>query len=373
MAEDEVQRRTPRWRTRLMALFFGLIVAFIAGEVTLRLTQPLVDLDVMTGRNAGPNPLSRWAQEDAFSAYRAIPDAEGRSGKTVNSEGFMSTPELSPEKEAGVLRIAFLGGSSTAGTGFNLSDRGTWPWRVADLLRKDFPDRRIEHLNGALGGYTSFESYGRLWSRIRFFRPDVVVVNHAWNDMYYFGRADKMHRFRVHDDGGWNLSRNVVWAEFPPHWIDPWIGWSCLLTHVRRWVTPKRGEVSAEHEQLAGDYDERAIDVYRTNLRLMRDAQAALGFRLFCVKQPTLIVRDLPEKLRAKCGYAMHGFDHDAHVRAFAEIYRVIDEEMPPDRIIDLTPLSGRPDIFFDHVHPTGKGAGEIATLVARRLASAIR
>ena len=158
----------------------------------------------MTGRAPGPNPMSRWAQVDAFCAYRARPDDTGRYGKTVNRDGFISTPELAVAKEPGVLRVAFLGGSSTAGTGHRLTDEQTWPWRTAELLREKFPERRIEFLNGALGGYTTFESYGRLWSRIRFYSPDVVLVNHAWNEMYYFDHED-LTRWRTLPDGSWSF------------------------------------------------------------------------------------------------------------------------------------------------------------------------
>jgi hypothetical protein len=56
---------------------------------------------------------------------------------------------------------------------------------------------------------------------------------------------------------------------------------------------------------------------------------------------------------------------HDAHVRAFQAISRVIDEEFPWGRIIDVTPLSGAPENFYDHVHPTPLGAQRTATIMA--------
>ena len=370
MSEGEAQSR--RWDgagRKALALLLGLIVAFGCAEVVLRLTQPLVDLDVMTGRAPGPNPMSRWAQVDAFCGYRARPDDTGRYGKTVNRDGFISTPELAVTKEPGVLRVAFLGGSSTAGTGHRLTDEQTWPWRTADLLREKFPERRIEFLNGALGGFTTFESYGRLWSRIRFYSPDVVLVNHAWNEMYYFSRADDIHRHRVLRDGGWNFDSPDVRMEFAPSSLDPFLGWSCLLTHIRRWTATKHGEIGGGARALAADFDPRGPEVFRENLRFLLAFEDVLGPKVFVAKQPTLIVPGLAKELRDRCGYGLHGFDHDAHVRAFDAIYRVIDEEVPAERIVDLTSLSGDPEIFKDHIHPTPRGARRIAGLVAERLA----
>ena len=53
-------------------------------------------------------------------------------------------------------------------------------------------------------------------------------------------------------------------------------------------------------------------------------------------------------------------------------IHRAIDENVAPEGVIDLTPLSGRLDLFHDAVHPTPEGATEIALRVADRLAETL-
>jgi hypothetical protein len=115
-------------------------------------------------------------------------------------------------------------------------------------------------------------------------------------------------------------------------------------------------------------FDDRAPEIWRTNLSLFRETAAILGAELFVVKQATLVVAGLPAEERARIRYEHHGFDHDAHVEAFQEIYRVIDEEIPANRIISANVLSGRPEYFFDHIHPTELGATEIARIVANDL-----
>lgn len=412
--------RTPLRKKILFSLAvfaISLFAAFLVAEAFVRLAQPNVDLLALTGRKkSGANPMAEWADVDAFSAFRARPGKY--RGKTVNSHGFISTPEISPEKSPGTIRIVFLGGSATAGTGIS-ADESTWPWRTTELLRDRFPGRRIEFINGALPGYSSFESYGRLWSRLRFFEPDVVVVYQGWNEMYYFNRAWTITRWRTLPDGSWGFDRGRMSATYAPLWIDRLIYRSQILSKARlRWTEPVAGEVgpleeeasapprggreaasgtpirlasigaprsvlaatgrrndsqvpveaSAAETGLENTFDLAALEIWRGNLQLIREASELFGWELFVARQATLIVPDLPAELRERCRYDFHGFGHDAHVRAFAEIYRIIDEEIPPDRVIDTTPLSGRPDLFLDHIHPTVEGAAAIGEIVARAL-----
>lgn len=169
-------------------LFIGTVFLFsttftlIALEVYVRTFRPMIDLNHVTGRTTGPNPNAEWAFLDAFSAYRGKPGIyKGNEGRTINRHGFISTPDISVFKPPGTLRIVFLGGSSTAGTKLR-KDQETWPWKTVEMIR-DKTRGKVDFINGALGGYTSFESYGRLWSRIRHFSPDIIVVYHGWNEM----------------------------------------------------------------------------------------------------------------------------------------------------------------------------------------------
>jgi len=346
-------------------------LAFVTAEIYVRVKSPFDDLWALTGRSVSSRPIADWAFLDAFAAFRGKPGTypAGTAVKTVNREGFISTPEITPAKPPNTVRIVFLGESSTAGTGTLLPDSITWPWQAADLLRQR-PGRkaRIEFINAAMGGYTTFESYGRLWSRLRFFSPDIVVVFHAWNEMYYFRRVDKIAEWRTLPDGSWGLESAVPVTVYAPRWYDWLIRPSQLLTKARlRLSGPLNGEASAGvfRRALEEDYDHRALEIFRTNLRLMKATTDLIGAQLLVGKQPTLIVPGLPERERQRCRYDLHGMSHDAHVSAFREIYRVIDEETPTNRVIDVTPLSGVPENFYDHVHPTPLGAQRTARIVA--------
>jgi hypothetical protein len=354
----------------LILIFLILLIPFVAAENCIRIAESYVNLWVVTGRQPGSDPKDHWALVDAFSAYKGRPGSYRGTEKTVNKYGFISTPEISIEKPENTIRVVFLGGSSTAGTGRNLADEDTWPFIAAEILNNNLKEKKIEFINASLGGYTTFESFGRLWSRVRFFSPDIVVVYHGWNEMYYFGKVDKIVLWRTRPDGSWGFHHATKIAVYEPHWIDHLIRYSQLLIKIRLRISKPHSEEVSIPKEIKDNYDKRGLDIFRTNLCLIREATSIFNAKLFVVKQATLIVDNLNEKDRNRCHCEYHGFDHDAHVDAFNQIYRIIDEEIEPEDIIDGTKLSGFPEYFYDHVHPTELGSKEIAKLVAKSLLS---
>lgn len=376
---DAGRKRWSAKRILQFAVFFGIVIFvldFALMEIYTRATGTTIDLDALTGRTKMDAPMAQWAYLDAFCAYRARP-GQYDDGKTVDSYGFISTPEIETAKPAGVVRIAFLGGSSTAGTGRNLKDEDTWPWQVVEKLRAE--GRKVDFINGALGGYTSFESYGRLWSRIRNFSPDIVVVYHGWNELYYFADVDHIASWRTLPDGSWSFETEHVVQVYKPWRIDPFIKWSQWLTRLRlRFSTRVMGEAGqgvkeSGPKELAHDFDPRGLEIWRTNLELLASTCRIIGARLLVAKQATLFVPGLPPEQQKRCQFELHGMDLDAHVQAFEGIYRVIDEETPAADVVDVTALSGVPENFYDHVHPTPLGASRIADVMYDRLEPVVR
>ncbi len=382
MSNTPAAPRTRKKRSRLgFAAALSVVVVLLPAlclEVYLRMDKEKHDLWSMTGRELGENPIKQWGQVDAFSAYRGRAGAGG-IGKTINSLGFISTPELTVQKPADTVRVVFLGGSSTAGTGQDLADVDTWPWHVAEELRAAMPaGRKLEFINAALGGYSTFETYGRLWSRLRAYEPDVFVMYHGWNEMYYFDKTapEDFVKWRTLPDGSWTLDRKRgKTRELEPWWADHLIQYSQLLIRGRirlaKWAGSLEGEVGGS-KTLSDDYGRDGPEVFRFNLKLIQQACEMMDAELFVAKQATLIVPGLDDKQRDRCRYDYHGFGHDAHLAAYQALYDVIDAEVPAERVIDVTTLSGRPEVFADHVHPTEAGARRIAALVADAVATTV-
>jgi len=367
------------WLTCL-AYVLAMVCALAVTEGYFRLFSEPIDLYELTGKTAPEStrlrPMAEWAHIDAFSGYRPKPGTPSR-GKTVNRAGFVSTPEITLAKPPGTIRIVFLGGSSTAGTGTILADDETWPWKSVEVIRER-TGLPLDFINGAVGGYSSFESYGRLWSRIRHYSPDMVVLCHGWNEMYYFNQVDDITNWRVLSDGSWSMNvPGAPVAPYVPHYLDRYFHRSQLLTRLRlRFSGPPPGELGsgigatahAEGSALSSSFDVRGLEIWRTQLRLFQETCDVIGARLFVVKQATLIVPNLAPELREKCHYEFHGFDHDTHVEAYRGIYRVIDEVIPAESIIDMTGLSGREEYLYDHAHPKPDGTTAMAALVADAL-----
>lgn len=346
------------------------IFMFMGLEVYTRIFKPHVDLKKITGGIPTPNPMSLWAQNDAFSAYTAIPGKYSEN-KTVNSKGFISTPEVDLKKGENTIRIIFLGESSTAGTGHNLADTNTWPWKVVEKLKAE-TGLKIDFINAALGGYSSFESYGKLWSRLRFFLPDIVIVYHGWNDMYYFNdKAENPLLWK----GKFDISKPTNYSLIKGHWIDQYISWSNFFSILRYKfadTSSNEGEISLKTDtlHLADTFNRKGVEIFRQNIKLIRDFCLNNNIQCFVGKQGTLIGSSISEEDKKKCMYKFHGFNHDAHLDAFKCIYKVIDDEIPSGNIIDVTSLSGISENFYDHIHPTELGTDRISDIVKDSLIS---
>lgn len=330
------------------------IILFLLLEIIIRVSFTKIDYY--------DNPMNYWSEPSPYFNMTAKPGIYG--DKTVNSHGFISTPEISFSKSDSLIRIVFLGGSSTAGMGFNLKDEETWPWKTIQLLKNQNKHIKLDFINGALGAFTTFESYGRLWSQLRFFKPDIIVVSHAWNDLYYFNEmADNpmlWHReiAKERPNEGWNAIKIKL------------LSWSQILTRIKIFIDKSRytkGEIGND-KGLTSKYNTKGLDIYEENMVLLKSFANEFNCELFICKQPTLISKNSSEKDKAKCRYEYHGFNHEEHVKAFNAIYSLIDEKMENKNIIDLTSLSGISENFYDHIHPTSRGSSKIAKIVSDSL-----
>jgi hypothetical protein len=306
--------------------------------------------------------MDYWSKPSPYSAFTAKPGTYGK--KTVNKYGFVSTPEISLSKPDSVVRIVFLGGSSTAGMGVNLEDKETWPWKTVEALKNLRKDIKFDFINAALGAYTTFDSYGRLWSRIRFFDPDIIVVNHGWNEMYYFNEiADNPLLWRKEGD----YERSYIgWNEIKLKLLSL----SQVLVRTKlaiEKIKNEEGEIG-ENKGLSNKMNPKGLKILEDNYNLIESFAEKSGCKIFFCKQPSLITNNTKESDKARCNYEFHGFNHEEHVKAFDLIYRLIDKKIDQKYIIDLSSISGITENFYDHIHPTKKGTDEIAKVVADSL-----
>lgn len=101
-------------------------------------------------------------------------DSTGQSYSPFNKFGFIGS-EYEYEKPENVIRIACLGGSTTA-KGYPKKMEGFLnEWNTDDTYR-------FEVMNFGVGGYTTAHSTVNFVLNVIDFDPDYVVIHHAWND-----------------------------------------------------------------------------------------------------------------------------------------------------------------------------------------------
>lgn len=193
-----VMRRRP---PRLAALLFPLLL-LVGGEVVARLYLRFA---------ASPEALresirlagSTYPDGAAFVAHpflqftgrprRELSGGDVLGESSFNNLGFVG-PDVTRDKPAGVVRVAFLGGSTTATGYFRPAEK-----RLNELAKGSAV--RFECINFSIGYYTSMHSTVNFVVNVRDYKPDYVVFLHGWNDLRGAGhpddyRGDYSHSFK---------------------------------------------------------------------------------------------------------------------------------------------------------------------------------
>jgi len=110
------------------------------------------------------------------------PNQEDSVDIFVDQYGFLARDQgLALRKEADEVRIATIGGSTTAS--INLSYDQNWPGYLGNLVQKKFPGKKVRVINAGTPGFDTAQSVGNLALRVMPFKPDVVIIYHAYNDL----------------------------------------------------------------------------------------------------------------------------------------------------------------------------------------------
>jgi lysophospholipase L1-like esterase len=100
----------------------------------------------------------------------------------VDQHGFLAKDQgLALEKSANEIRIATIGASTTANISLEFDDN--WPGQLGFLVQQSLPAKTIRIINAAVPGFDTSQSIGNLALRVMPFKPDIVIIYHAYNDM----------------------------------------------------------------------------------------------------------------------------------------------------------------------------------------------
>ena len=276
---------------------------------------------------------------------------------SINSLGFRG-PEIAPIKPKNVMRVAFLGASTTFCAEAS-GDAAVWPQIVTDLLRRRFANTAFDFVNGGVPGYTVESSRKNLKYRIAPLTPDLIVVYHATNDLSgeVRQRAELAHSAGAADSGheSW-LERHSLF-------------WELVVKNLRvREAQSEVGSGNAHHLQV--DAGTLGQDFERDLTSLVRES-AAVASRVAVVTFSTQLRAD--QSLAAQKKAAVSAFVYmpfmsiDGLLAGYGRYNNIIKQVATSEHALLITgedDIPGDPAHFVDTVHFTDSGNRAMAERV---------
>ncbi len=163
--------------------------------------------------------------------------------------------------------------------------------------------------------------------------------------------------------------------------MDRGLGHSQLYARLRdRYLQRRLGTVGTEG--IATEAIARADDFspfgprqFELNLRLIVAAARRAGAQPVLATEARLIPLANSSAERQKIAYEFVGLSHDALVRAFEACDRAVFTVARDEKVLALdlsARISGRPELFEDHVHTTAAGSEALARAASDFLQGAI-
>jgi len=275
--------------------------------------------------------------------------------------GFRS-PEIKVTKPHGTTRFAFLGGSTTFCQEVTNSEY-VWPTVVKNVVQDNYPDRRFEHINASVTGFTTIDSLTNLNDRVAHLEPDVIFIYHSVNDI-----AHNM----------WSLadSQGIATLADPNPWLLKVMKISVLADLVYKNLLLVKINKKESNDTLKAKYDDEYM-VSRFRKSLNELVERALEVSPYVVI-PTFTNRlraDQSPEQRAISAELYHHtllyFKTEDVITALESYNNVIREMAYSDNVIVMDTelaLEGTSDNFVDSVHFTDAGSKRFGVAVANFL-----
>ncbi|MEC9376042.1 MAG: SGNH/GDSL hydrolase family protein [Pseudomonadota bacterium] len=170
----------------IVAVFSVVFMLFFA-EVSLRLINSLglyEGLFSVLGKAKPPLDTMKppgMFYAHPYSAYAIKPGYKRGDFERINPDGFRGN-DLTNDSSDELYRIVAIGGSTTFGVYVPWDQ--SYPYHLELELRNRINSKNIEVVNAGMTGSTSAESLHRLFTQILSLKPDMVIIYHAYNDLF---------------------------------------------------------------------------------------------------------------------------------------------------------------------------------------------
>jgi lysophospholipase L1-like esterase len=279
----------------------------------------------------------------------------------INSLGFRG-PELTMPRQAGSLRIGFIGASTTYCAEVS-SNEAVWTELVARNLESATPGLSVDYINGGVPGYSTTQSLVNLEQRLLPLQPDIVVIYHASNDLSAETRklAKKAGIERTNLEEGKSFLGK----------------YSLLWSLVEKNLAIMNAQHSTDAEMLTLERESLGEE-FRKNLKQLVRTARDNGVKLVALATFAIHLREdmTPEQQSAamvSARYYMPYLSASDMLAAFAsynEIIREVAASTGAVLIDGQDGIPGDPVHFNDSVHFTDAGSQAQAERVANALRS---
>ena len=339
----------------LIEVGFRLLLPHISAETYNRLLRFYLDSE-------GVEDQSLIYEPHPYVAYVQTAD-DG----SVNDDGF-NFPDYARQKPAGTLRIAALGGSTTAGP-------EAWPHQLEGLLNAD--GLKVEVLNFGTPGWTSAESTVNYVLNAQDYDPDLVIIHHAANDIGPLSHPNfhpdyrhyrKVLQLSADDQAQTKLAQGVRYR------IDTWLGGhSFTYIYVRSLIIGlDRPQFDLQHLTVHSventsetavpmQSDDDRVQTFLRNLSSITLLAKSHGARVLFVSIP--YVQSTTAQLMPGWNQRMD----DGMAKQNQRVKQWAQAQGHPH--LELQPLMGdRPEIYVDHIHLTVEGELQKAQHIAEKI-----
>lgn len=349
-------RARRRWTGPLVALGSAAVAVF-AAEFGFRALEPRLQIDHRKLLDARDVVLRQRASHYEPKPYYGWSLAHATHGP--NRYGFYGD-DWPLERKPGVLRIACLGGSTTAG-GNPQGYYGSYPYHLRELLQQTL-GRELEVMNCGISGWTTAEMTCAWFLLLQDFKPDLVIMHEVVNDAeprnFPGFRPDYVH---------WRSTWRMPHAPAPLRWLvehSDLCAWAYskrpLPTLTSATVLPRVGEFTSSDGQLP----QATVAPFRRNVVSIGTSEESLGGTvLLATLPPQPSDPDKPDSYRVtRSGIAEHN-----------EVFRALAKERGW-MLADLEALAAHDPAatkshFLDLVHVDTTANAWKAACIARVLA----
>lgn len=356
MTATENPSRAVHWVGLVVVPLVLVLLLLLAAEGATRLRQ-------WTKVGTAGSFASLYRTDDAIGLRVLNPGV--RVGRiSTNAAGFRG-PEITQPKQAGTLRIAFLGASTTFCAEVS-SNEMVWPQLVIDELRRRFPGTTFDFINGGVPGYTVSSLRSNLKHKVAPLQPDVIVIYQATNDLSAEVNALAVAAGlgRAHHQPGWLERHSLLWE---------------LVSKNLRVMAAQRSPESASPTKLQVDAA-RLGGNFRTELGELLRESAATGARVAVAtfSAHLRVGQSAEQRKRAAVSALVYmpSMTPEALIAGYARYNTLIAEAAQAHAALLIGgehDIPGDPAHFVDSVHFSDEGSRVMAARVAAALAGDVR